>query len=192
MDKSGVGGSHFTRGEHTLKVPMSLFAENRRRLIDRLRSNPKLQQRFANGSKTSSFVLLQGGDEVPFNDTDISWPFRQESFFQWCFGVEEPGCFGALDLGSGTSILFFPRLPDEYATWMGKLSSLEEFRKRYEVDETRYVDEIASVLQSKNASLLLTLKGVNSDSGLTSVEATFPGIKKFEVDDEILYPDICE
>ena len=58
---------------------------------------------------------------------------------------------------TGSSILFFPRLPAEYAIWMGKLHSLEDFKKRYGVDETYYSDEIAKVLKEKNASLLLTL-----------------------------------
>ncbi|XP_031784394.1 xaa-Pro dipeptidase isoform X2 [Nasonia vitripennis] len=177
--------ANFVRGDHTLKVPMSLFAENRARLVARLRANPKV-------TKAGSFVLLQGGVDVPFNDTDVDWPFRQESFFQWCFGVEEPGCYGALDLDSGAALLFFPRLPAEYATWMGRLSSLEEFRQRYAVEETHYVDQIAEVLKSKSAKLLHTLHGVNSDSGLTSKEATFEGIDKFEVNNEILYPEICE
>ncbi|XP_014205223.1 xaa-Pro dipeptidase [Copidosoma floridanum] len=180
------GPCHFARGVHTMKVPMSLFADNRRRLINRLREKPEVAE------VAGSFVLLQGGVDVPFNDTDVNWPFRQESFFQWCFGVEEPDCYGALDLDSGAAILFFPRLPDEYATWMGRLFSLEELRQRYSVDEAYYVDEILDVFSRKEAYRFLTLHGVNSDSGLTSKEATFTGIDKFKVNNEILYPEICE
>jgi len=32
------------------------------------------------------------------------------------------------DVGSGDSILFAPRLPDEYAVWMGKIKSLSHFK----------------------------------------------------------------
>jgi len=81
----------------------------------------------------------------------------QESFFQWCFGVEEPGCYGAIDVNTGASILFVPRLPPEYAIWQGKLHTLDDFKKRYDVDETHYTDEIASVLKEKSAQALLTL-----------------------------------
>ncbi|XP_076245592.1 dipeptidase C [Calliopsis andreniformis] len=177
--------SHFQRGNHTLKVPMSLFQNNRQRLVERIKANSKV-------STTGSFIILQGGVEIPFNDTDISWPFRQESFFQWCFGVEEPGCYGAIDLSTGSSILFVPRLPPEYAIWEGKLHTLEDFRERYRVDEVRYTDEIAEVLKKKQASLLLTLSGRNSDSGLQAQEATFDGISQFKVDNQVLYPEICE
>ncbi len=35
------------------------------------------------------------------------------------FGVLEPGCYGALEVDSNTCHIFIPRLPEEYATWMG-------------------------------------------------------------------------
>ncbi|XP_014238633.1 xaa-Pro dipeptidase isoform X4 [Trichogramma pretiosum] len=183
---NGPMESHFVRGEHTMRVPMSLFADNRKRLIDRLRT------KHPRATEPGSVVLLKGGDEVSLYCTDVSWPFKQESFFQWCFGVEEPECYGALDLASGKSILFFPRHPAEYATWMGRLCPLEEFRQRYQVDETYHVDELERVLSSKGTIKLLLLRGVNSDSGLTTQPATFDGIDKFQTDFDILYPEFCE
>nr|XP_033339755.1 xaa-Pro dipeptidase isoform X2 [Megalopta genalis] len=176
--------SHYQRGNHTLKIPMSLFRNNRKRLVERINSK-------TNAPIAKSFIVLQGGSEVPFNDTDIKWPFRQESFFQWCFGVEEPGCFGAISL-TGISILFVPRLPAEYAIWEGKLHTLEDFTKRYAVDETYYSDEIAEILKKKEASLLLTLNGRNSDSGLETPELNFNGLEQFKMDKTVLYPEICE
>ncbi|XP_017767587.1 PREDICTED: xaa-Pro dipeptidase [Eufriesea mexicana] len=177
--------SYFQRGNSTLKVPMSLFRNNRKRLVARVKAHAKVPA-------TGTFIILQGGVEIPFNDTDISWPFRQESFFQWCFGVEEPGCYGALDLKTEASILFVPRLPAEYAVWEGKLYTLEEFRQRYAVDEVYYTDEIAKIFKSKQAALLLTLSGQNSDSGLQTKEAIFDGINEFKVNNTILYPEMCE
>lgn len=57
-------------GDHTLKVPMSLFRKNRDRLVARLRETPDVPA-------SGAVVLLQGGTEVPFNDTDINHEFRQ-------------------------------------------------------------------------------------------------------------------
>lgn len=71
--------------------------------------------------------------------------------------MEEPDCYGALDLATGASILFVPRLSAEYAIWQGKLHTLDDFRKRYGVDEAHYTDEIAAVLKEKRAQSLLTL-----------------------------------
>lgn len=64
--------SCFQRGNHTLKVPMSLFQNNRKRLIERIKANKKVPD-------TGTFIILEGGVEIPFNDTDICWPFRQVS-----------------------------------------------------------------------------------------------------------------
>ncbi|XP_046434327.1 xaa-Pro dipeptidase isoform X2 [Neodiprion pinetum] len=177
--------SHFVRGEHTLKVPMSLFRENRERLAAVLRGNTAVPEKGA-------FVVLQGGVEVPFNDTDISWPFRQESYFQWCFGVEEPDCYGCIDVTTSESILFFPRLPAEYAVWQGTLYTTDDFRKRYAVDKVYYTDEIADVLSERGASVLLTLNGLNTDSGLAAREAVFDKIGQFNVNNTLLYPEISE
>lgn len=96
----------------------------------------------------------------------------QESFFQWCFAAEEPDCYGALELATGASILFVPRLPPEYAIWEGKLHTPDDFRRRYGVNEVRYTDEIAGTLKEKRARLLLTLVSL---AGNPDADARRPG-----------------
>ena len=66
--------------------------------------------------------------------------------------------------------------------------------RRYRVDEVRYVDEMPKVLEALNGgkSTLLTLSGVNTDSGKTTRAAAFDGISKFKVDDGALFPVIAE
>lgn len=58
------------------------------------------------------------------------------------FGVRDPGCFGTVNVSSGWSTLFVPRLPAEYATWHGRLWTCDDFKARFEVDEVHYVDEV--------------------------------------------------
>uniref|UniRef100_A0AC11E9Y0 Peptidase D n=1 Tax=Ovis aries TaxID=9940 RepID=A0AC11E9Y0_SHEEP len=177
-------GPSFWLGNETLKVPLALFALNRQRLCERLRKNPAVQ--------AGSVVVLQGGEETQRYCTDTGVLFRQESFFHWAFGVTEPGCYGVIDVDTGTSTLFVPRLPPSHATWMGKIHSKEHFKEKYAVNDVQYTDEIASVLTSRSPSVLLTLRGVNTDSGSICREASFEGISKFNVNNTILHPEIME
>ena len=47
---------------------------------------------------------------------------RQESYFHYLFGVQEEDYLGAIDLRTGRSILFMPRLPPSYAVWSGHIA----------------------------------------------------------------------
>ena len=63
----------YSLGEHTLFVPNALYAENRRRLCERLKKISLLPPK--------SYVLLQGGDTVSLYDTDVCYnDFRQVSY----------------------------------------------------------------------------------------------------------------
>lgn len=60
----------------------------------------------------------------------------------WTFGVPEAGCLGAVEVSSGAAHLFVPRLPESYAVWMGPLTTLEEFSRKYGIPNVHYVDEV--------------------------------------------------
>lgn len=53
-------------GPHTLNISTKLFETNRKRLVDALQK-----------VKENSTVVLQGGSEVSFYDTDTSYIFKQ-------------------------------------------------------------------------------------------------------------------
>ncbi|XP_002735088.1 xaa-Pro dipeptidase-like [Saccoglossus kowalevskii] len=174
----------FCRGDHTLSVAMDLFATNRRRLCERLRAKE--------GIPKGAIVLLQGGETKQRYCSDTDEVFRQESYFHWTFGVAEPDFYGAIDVDSGESILFAPKLPDSYAVWMGRLNPESHFKEKYGVDTCHWVTNMKDVLNSKKPSVLLLLKGVNSDSGHTCRAAAFDGIHEFKTDYDALHPEIME
>ncbi|XP_027341237.1 xaa-Pro dipeptidase isoform X1 [Abrus precatorius] len=173
------------------KVTMELHLRNREKLLTSLRQHLSLSSRPLHG-----FVLLQGGEEQIRHDTDHIELFRQESYFAYLFGVNEPGFYGAIDLGTGDSILFAPRLPAEYAVWLGEIKSLFYYKEHYMVSTACFIDEIASVLQQRylglGKPLLFLLHGLNTDSNNFSRPAEFQGIDKFDKDLTTLHPILTE
>lgn len=175
----------FSRGPHTFTVPMKLHAINRKRLLSELNQVDSLRNKV-------SAVILKGGVSTTRYCSDHEPLFRQESYFHWTFGVSEPDYFGVMLIPSGKSILFAPKLPADYAIWMGKLETQDEIKNRYEVDSVVWSNALADTLKEAKVETLLTLKGVNSDSGKESKEATFDGIGNFHIDNHTLYPIITE
>ncbi|KAF2899127.1 hypothetical protein ILUMI_07048 [Ignelater luminosus] len=170
-------------GQGTYEIPAELFSLNRKRLVDRLK--PLIPH-------GKAIVVLQGGKELPIYDSDMAYIFRQESYFRWAFGVSEAGCYGAIDIDTEKSHLFIPHYPESYAVWMGPLHVPQDFKEKYVIDYVHYADEISKVLKSLTPSVLLTLKGINTDSDLPHEITRFEGIEQFNVDDKILFPEIAD
>ena len=114
--------AYMSRGRHTYQVSMALHAENRRRVAQRMRD----------AGHTSGLIFLKGGgdDAVERYDTDYEGIFRQESYFNWLFGVELPGWYGAVDVATGEATLFMPRLEDIRSIWSGANDPPEFFQRK--------------------------------------------------------------
>ncbi|PRQ46799.1 putative xaa-Pro dipeptidase [Rosa chinensis] len=172
-------------------VPIELHLRNREKLLNSIRHHLSQSSRPLHG-----FVLLQGGEEQNRYDTDHVDVFRQESYFAYLFGVREPGFYGAIDIATGKSILFSPRLPAEYAVWLGEIKPLSYFKERYMVSVAYYTDEITKVLQDEwqasGKPLLFLLHGLNTDSDKFSKPAEFQEIDNFDTDLTTLHPILTE
>uniref|UniRef100_A0AAR2J663 Peptidase M24 domain-containing protein n=1 Tax=Pygocentrus nattereri TaxID=42514 RepID=A0AAR2J663_PYGNA len=67
-----------------------------------------------------------------------------------------------------------------------------EQKQRYCTDTDVVFRQIAEVLTNFKPSVLLTLRGVNTDSGSVTREASFEGISRFQVNNTFLHPVIVE
>ncbi|GJP45675.1 hypothetical protein CLOM_g11526 [Closterium sp. NIES-68] len=191
-DSSDWSDGFLWRGKRTLKVPVSLFNENRQKLAGRMRARLE-------GWNVHAIVLLQGGESQFRHCTDHEELFRQESYFSYLFGVIEPGFYGALDVSvqPARSFLFVPRFPDSYAVWMGPLHTTQQIKDKYRVDEVHYIEEMPAVLKaaagtSSDLPTLFLLRGVNTDSGNSCKPAHFDGIDAFPQDLAVLQPELSE
>jgi len=177
----GAVAFFFSRGPGTFRVPRDLPRATRAKLVSAL---------CAKGYETG-IILLRGGAEVTRYDSDHEPVFRQESYFAHLFAVKEPDCWAYIELPSGRSTLFIPRLGPEYAVWMGEIKPPEHFRDYYGVDTVRYVDELqGAVADAAGSSPIHVLAGTNSDSGLdlSKVLPVDDGLPKgARVDTSVLY-----
>ena len=134
----------------------------------------KLCQYFENQLNIrDGLILIQGGEQECLYDSDTEVIFKQNSWFQYLFGVKEPSFSGLINISTKKRILIIPRLPSEYQLWCGKIQSPEYFQQMYDVDEVIYDDQLLKWLSeqiqnlsktSSNSSFLYLLKGTNSDS----------------------------
>ncbi|KAH1235847.1 Xaa-Pro dipeptidase [Glycine max] len=185
----------------------------------------------------SLLVLLQDGEEQTRYDTDhlklfmypnpeprhfnlsipnsICFALRgQESFFAYFFGVIEPGFYAAIDVATGNSILFAPRLPSEYAVWLGVIKPLSYFKVtlplplinflmdlHLDVVNTSWLARVASQIKLQVYCSIARVLGnlycfscmaLNTDSDNYSKPADFQGIDKFDKDLTALHPILTE
>ena len=114
--------------------------------------------------------------------------------------MKEPGFLATIEVGTGKTTLFMPRLPAEYAVWMGPILPPAHFQAHYEVETVKYVDELPTFLSSEaRPPVLYRNKGLNTDSGNEArpaalSEGVAAALKAVgcAVDDALLYPELVE
>lgn len=66
--------------------------------------------------------------------------------------MKEPNFYGVVEVATARALLFMPRLPEEFAIWMGRLYSTDDVKKMYSVDEVHYVDDVSNTFNSSQFS----------------------------------------
>lgn len=157
-DKPGAEAFYFSRGPGTFRVPRGLPTAARAKLVAAMCA----------AGHADGVILLRGGAEVYRYDSDHEPVFRQESYFAHLFGVKEPDCWAMIELPSGRSTLFIPKLAPEYAIWMGEIKAPSWFEQHYGVDAVLFVNELQAAVGGAvgSATPIYVLSGTNSDSGL--------------------------
>ena len=182
------GAPFLSMGGDTYKVSLSqVFGANRRKLVSQLLPEHK-----------GAVVYLEGGLSQTRYDTDHEPLFRQESYFLYLTGVKEPDCSVAIQVNTGHTTLFVPKLPPDYATIMGHIRTLEEWKDEYQVDAVDYTDNVEALLEqillnNTNGSRpkLLLMEGRNSDSGNLYKPPTIHS-SKLQPDTTTLFPILAE
>eukprot|EP01083_Nonionella_stella_P165436 550340_1 len=168
----------------------SMFGEIRTKVFDAILSKmPK-------GDAGNSVVLMAGGTTKDFEyyDSDTEkCVFRQEAFFRYLFGVNEPDLLGLLDMARRRVILVVPPQPAGLEKWIGEQHDAAWYEKRFGLDSVVFSNDINSVLQDMKIQNIYTLFGTNSDSrNETRTIPKFPEMDKYTVNNAFLYPILTE
>jgi Xaa-Pro dipeptidase len=202
---------HYSQGLETYRVPMTLYSENRAKVIDALLTVLSTK---AKNNAERGIILLEGETR---HDTDHEPIFRQESYFHYLFGCDLPDCFGLLSFTGVDfkTVLFVPTWGEEVATVCGESPDFVELSQELGVDEVLSVDSLAGWVEEEMGRLgtganngisngdingsaeqptLYLLKGLNTDSGNFAQPSYYKGIEQLEKlkDDETLFKCIAE
>eukprot|EP01084_Bolivina_argentea_P087617 158241_1 len=142
-------------------------------------------------------VLLAGGtnESFQFYDGDIlQCTFRQEPYFRYLFGVNEPNMYGILDLNTNEIILLISPMPLSSQRWFGKRKTFNHYKTEYLFDDVLNIKDIESILINRNINHLYLLYGQNTDSKLwTKTTASFKNMnRKFTLNYHSLHPLLME
>ncbi len=165
-------------------------------LCQQIRARALSKAKAALKAPANSVILLAGGTSSDFDlyDTDVlKCEFRQEAFFLYLFGLNEPDCYGALDLETGESLLFVPPTSDDSQRWNGTRRPLSYHTDRYGVSATYLTDDLITELSRRGTKQLFTLYGENTDSDrFTTTIPKAKGLEAFANDSKQLHPFLSE
>lgn len=102
-------------------------------------------------------IYLKGADTMYRYGTDYEFSFRQESNFWYLTGVNEAGYHAVLDLKSGDYHLFTPKRDAQFGVWHGRIKPMDEIQDLYEPDHLHYDNQLLSVLNNLDPSLIYCL-----------------------------------
>lgn len=86
----------------------------------------------------SGLIILKGEKSENFSNSDMPRPFRQDRYFYYLTGCNEPNCYVSYDIGRDKLTLWLPPVNLDRAFYDGQGSTPEEAMEKYDVDEAKH------------------------------------------------------
>jgi Xaa-Pro dipeptidase len=84
-------------------------------------------------------IVLAATKAANWPNSDMPAPFRQDRYFYYMSGVNEPDCFVSYDLETDVLTLWLPSINEDRVVWYGRGSTVEEAMEKYDIDDARYL-----------------------------------------------------
>lgn len=149
-----------------LKIDQSVFKRRRQALLNQLPVNS---------------VAVIAGAEMHSRNSDVEYPFRQDSSFYYFTGFNEPDAVAVIkhtELGHGEYVLFCQDKDPELEIWTGYRTGPEGCKREYGADEAWPIDDLDDEIERllDGTETLFYLMG--SDEGLDAqVQRWLNGIR---------------
>lgn len=117
----------------------------------------------------SSVLVIEGERNVNWANSDQPRTFRQDRYFYYITGCNEPGCWVTYDISKDFLTLWLPKPNASRVFYDGRGSTPEEAKAKYDVDDAKYIvlgfDPYVSVASSNPARTFdAIVKGENPPS----------------------------
>lgn len=145
--------------------PTYVFQENRKGFLS------ALKRRVFNLENNSILLLQAGTDSVRYDTDSNSYTFIQESNFYYLTGVREPDLICLIDFSNDEPLLFIPTPSDRDRTFT-HFPTYDEITNTYFI-RCKPLEDLYSYLAQRNPKAIYRLNGMNSDSGLPILPASF-------------------
>jgi Xaa-Pro dipeptidase len=108
-------------------------------------------------------IYLRGAETMYRYSTDFEFPFRQESNFWYLTGVNEADYHAVIVVKTGEYYLFYPKRDAQYGVWHGRIKQPEEIQELYQPDHLFLDNELLTVLNNLNPSVIYCLDEVQAE-----------------------------
>ena len=92
-------------------------------------------------------IYLPGAKTRLLEDSDQSRPFRQRRYFYYLSGVDEADCYITYDVEREDLCLWLPPINPRQVVWVGRGSTTEEAKDKYDIKTAAYSTVLDSYLE---------------------------------------------
>ncbi|MDR1181666.1 MAG: aminopeptidase P family protein [Bacteroidales bacterium] len=98
-------------------------------------------------------VILLSNNEAPMNYPSNTYRYRQDSSFNYFFGLQLPGLVGVIDLDEGKDMLFGDDYTIDDIIWMGNQPTITELGEMCGISHVQNIDAFTAYMENACAKV---------------------------------------
>ena len=87
----------------------------------------------------TGLIVLEATKSENWPNSDMGRPFRQDRYFYYLTGCNEPDCYVTYNISDDELTLWLPPINKARVVWTGRGSTVEEALQKYDIDAAHYI-----------------------------------------------------